>query len=48
LIGYCIPVIAKDANSVRSYAKNYLGRIWCSVYEEQGKMKIIGDVVRLS
>ncbi len=45
LIGYCIKVIAPNENAVRKYCKNTLGRMWCSVYETNCNMTVIGSTV---
>lgn len=44
LIGFCIAVSCYEEDDARQYAQEYLGKMWCSVYDDPGNMKIIGSV----
>ena len=44
LRGYCIAVSCYDSNDAREYANEYLGKMWCSVYDDPSDMQIIGAV----
>lgn len=47
-VNCCIVIRAESEDHVRRYAVNYLGKIWCSVYKDQGKMILIGNSISVN
>jgi hypothetical protein len=43
LIGYYVLAQAIDDMVVREYCTNYMGKMWCSVYEQKQFDKILTD-----
>jgi hypothetical protein len=47
LSGYCLVAIAVSENQVRQFCVGNLGKIWCSVCENEPPEQVIGNIIRL-
>lgn len=45
MVGYCMKVYASQEHDVRVWAKENMGRLWCSVYEDTKGMTVIGESI---